>query len=391
MKVKKTTLLALWLSFGVFCISACYYSHFHDALNRGIYQCVDGFTRIIIPDTFLYKDIIHDSDVLQSIVYSSVKNTIGPSFIWVVAQSNWILVSLLNSLMLLMALTYQARIARLLGISERRIVIFTVVLALLPATLYHSVGALKEIPTLLCLLGFLYHYLKRERVRWVVFAILLVVFRYQLILVVGSFLVVARFRKQSLLVGAFILLTVSAIYPYIRVRHDVFVQGTMEAYRAGQENTAGAHLEFIRQHVPILSAVAVFCRIGQSILGYFVSFLRNPASYFYEDDCLSIIRVIYFTSHLILVCYWFRWFKSVTLVLFHSSGYECNAVHLLLLGLLYVVPVGGMSFIHPRYLYPVIGIILLGTAVAPRSAISSCVTTVLQQPKEDASVEVAPC
>jgi len=389
MKVKKSTCLAFFLVFGVFCASAGYYAYFRIPLDGEMWQNVDGFTRIIIPDTFVYRDIIDDSNIVNSIIFSSIKNTIGPSFIWVLADKNWVLVSLFNSLMLFMALVYQARIARLLGISEHRINMFTVVLALLPATLYHSVGALKEIPTLLFLLGFFHHHVKRERIRCLSFAVLLVLFRYQLVFVVMGFVVCVQFRKKSLLVGAFVLVVVAALYPYVRAQHDTFVRGTLEEHRVGQEDTIGAYIESIQQNVPILSVFAVLCRIAQSVFGYFVSFARNPT--FYEDGCLSMIRIVYLASHAILLCYWLRWFKSLILALFHVSAFSYPAIQLLLLGLLYVVPVAGMSFIHPRYLYPVTGIILVGSAVGRRSLSSASGGTVSYRATESVPFEIAVC
>ena len=61
-------------------------------------------------------------------------------------------------------------------------------------------------------------------------------------------------------------------------------------------------------------------------------------------------------SLVILVRYWLRCFNRVVNAL-------CRVVRLLSLGLLYIIPVGGMSFVHGRYLYPVTGLILLGSTI----------------------------
>ena len=73
-----------------------YIQYFHASLSSNEYEHVNGFTRIVIPDSFLYKDIIDVDNILVSIGLSGVKNTIGPSTLWVLADFNWYVVFCIN-------------------------------------------------------------------------------------------------------------------------------------------------------------------------------------------------------------------------------------------------------------------------------------------------------
>ena len=81
----------------VLLLSYQYLDYFYAYLAHGEWLDLEnGFTRILIPDTFIYKSIIDTDNVWLSIILSGVKNTIGPSFIWYAAQFDWFIVLFIN-------------------------------------------------------------------------------------------------------------------------------------------------------------------------------------------------------------------------------------------------------------------------------------------------------
>src|SRR6266568_9440881 len=86
--MRKESLFAFFLSLCAFLLSWSHYVYFSEALSNDEWESVSGFARIVIPDTFLYKDVLDFSDPLTSLVLAGVKNTVGPSLIWYVADGN---------------------------------------------------------------------------------------------------------------------------------------------------------------------------------------------------------------------------------------------------------------------------------------------------------------
>lgn len=360
--IRKEQIFAFFLSLSVFLLSWSYYVYFSEPLNDGVWQNIDGFTRIVIPDTFLYKNIIDFSNPIGSIVLSTVKNTIGPSLIWFVVNGEWILVSVVNSVFLFAALLYLARIARLLGIPQRHALALMSIIALLPATVYYSVGALKEIPSLLFLTGFFYHYLKRDRARWLLYALLCVLFRYQLVFPLIFFLVADRFHRRALIFAFSVLIVLSAIYPYI-ISWNVFSLDAVKSYRElyGEDDSLGGFLESVRNNIPGLSVIAVLVRVIQSLFEPLLAFLKNPS--FYEDGDLSVLGVVYFSSAIILFRYWLLFFRRMVLLLINRAHTHRNIIRLYMFCLVFILPIAGFSFIHHRYIYPLTALVMVASAI----------------------------
>ena len=336
--------------------------YFSEALNNGEWRGVYGFTRIIIPDTFQYLHIIYYSDPIMAMVVSGVKNTIGPSLIWFMTNGNWVLTSLVNSILFFIGLMYFAKTAQLFGVRSRKIRSIMVLLALLPATLYYSVGALKEIPTLVFLSGFFYHYLQREHIKWLLFAMLLVLFRYQLGASLLLFIVADQFNKRSLNIVILVLIFIAAVFPYLQ-EVSIFTSGATEYYRAvfGVESSIGGMIEFVRDTVPGVSLFAVLIRIFQTIFEPFLTFFRNPTFYEYGD--ISILTVTYVVSQAMLLRYWLSFMKRIGLIIRNQNRIPRNIKRLYMLCLVTVVPTAGFSFIHHRYLYPVTALVILACII----------------------------
>jgi hypothetical protein len=357
--VKKIT-FSFCLALGSFAVSFLYYSFFAEALNSQEWLDVKGFTRIIIPDSFLYRDLIDKDNILDSLLQSNVKNAIGPSLIWIIAQSDWVLTLFFNAMVLFATLLYTSGIAKILGVKNSSARYSMVLLAFLPSTVYHSVGALKEIPSMLFVTGFFFHYLKQERFQCFFYAVMGVMFRSQVLFVLGIFFVSDKFHKKPLLCAVSILLLISAIYPILNV--SLFASEASQIYREDQISASGggslgALVEGVRGSVPILSIFAILFRVLQSIFEPFISFWNQKG--FLEQDSISLIYLIYFVSLALILRHWLVFLKNTIVLLFNPVSVSENIIKIHLICLSFVFPVGGFSFIHHRYLYPVTALILI--------------------------------
>ncbi len=360
--IRKTHAVAFFLSLFVFLISWSYYEYFSEALNNYNWLGVGGFTRIIIPDTFVYLSVIDSPNPIVSIMLAGVKNTIAPSLIWFVTDGNWVRVLFVNSACLLIGLIYFAKTAQLFNVPRQKIWGMMFLLALLPATIYYTIGALKEIQTLVFLTGFIYHYLKGDRIRWLLFAALIVFFRYQLAASLFLFLFADRFNKRSLNVTIIVLFFLSAGYPFIKW-FQIFSTESTEYYRFafGEETSLGGIVEQVRNTLPGISVFAVLIRTFQSIFEPLLSFIKEPT--FYEDGDLSIINIVNLTSSVMLLRIWFLFLKRMVLICGNQAGLHRNVIRLYMLCLVTIIPIGGFSFIHHRYLYSVTSIVLLASVI----------------------------
>jgi hypothetical protein len=363
-------MLPFSLSFLSFLISCFYYSLFSDALTSQDWLNINGFTKIVVPDTFLYSDVVNGSDdIFKSLIESSVKNTVGPSILWFFAKGSWILTLLFNSIQLFFTLLYVSKLAILLNVKKQKTRIIMFVLALMPATIYHSIGALKEIPTMLFVTGFFYHYLRKEKKQCLLYTAIGVVFRSQLGLILGIFFCAdvlhKRFRLSHLTCALSILLLISAIYPFIKV--DFFGSESSYLYReeyiSASGGSIGGIVEFIRGSVPIASIFAILFRIFQSITEPILTLLVQHS--FLEDNYISMILVVYFLSFLLCMSSWSNLLKGITITLMTKDSYyvDDNLMKLYTICLSFVFPVGGFSFIHHRYLYPITALLLIAGTV----------------------------
>ncbi len=363
--MRKERNFAILLSFIVFLLTWSYYSYFSEALNDDLWEDINGFTRIIIPDTFIYRNVVDFSNPFTSIVFAGIKNSIGPSFIWYMTNNQWVFVLFVNAVILYVELMYIAKTAQFFNIPRRKTLSIMILIALLPDTLYYSVGALKEIPTLALMSGFFYHYLKYERIKWLLCVFLLIIFRYQIGFALLLFLLADIFNKRSFRFAFLFLIFISALFPLIQ-NFGVFYNNTTELFREqnGVGSSLGGGVELIRDKIPVISIFAILIRIIQSIFEPFFYLFRNFT--FFEDENLSIINVVLFLSSVFLFSYWLSFLKRIGSLLLHPSFVSRDIMRLYLLCLVVLVPTAGFSFIHHRYLYPITSLIILATIVYPK-------------------------
>lgn len=352
-----------FITFLEFTISSLYFAYFSNALHEEIWENYLGFTRLVIPDVFIYLNIVDFNSPVRSILFAGIKNSIIPSFLWFIAHSNWQVVILLNSIILFWGLNYFRKIASICKIDERKTKIMLILFALLPSTILYSIGALKEIPTLTFSLGFIYCYIKEKRFCWIMFFFLLVLCRYQMVIALFIFFIADRYNKSSFKVAFIILLFISIAYPFI-YNLGVFQSDATDLYREMNQNgsTLGNTIEIIRNSKPGLSALAIFFRVLQSIFEPLFTFVRAPT--FTENGFISLTLLAHFTSLCIIIRYWLLALKRFYYTIFikKSDNINLNLMRLYTFCFVSIIPIAGFSFIQHRYLYPFIPIIMLISA-----------------------------
>lgn len=355
MRIKKIQILVILLCTIFFGISFLYYEYFSEFLTNDQFTNANGFTRIVIPDTFSYKNIIDDELIIQSILFSSLKNTIGPSFIWVITSNNWVLVSFLNTVFVFFTLRYLIKITNELKLPVHKSYYLIIIIVALPTTLYFSIGALKEIPCLFALTGFFYNFIKKKTAASIFFLFFLIVFRYQFAFPLFFFIILDRFKKKSLSISLLFLCCIAFFYPLLEL--DVFSKDAIVFFRESNEGSIGAIVENVRSNILGLSLFAVAFRNFQSIFEPILVFLKAPN--FYDEGNINIYGLCQFLSVVVLIKYWLQFFVGFINVIRNPKFYDRNIVRLYTLCILVIIPTAGFSFIQHRYLYPVTGLMIL--------------------------------
>lgn len=328
-----------YFTFGYF-----YLNKFHDSLIIGEWLNINGFTRVVIPDTFRYFNLGENdfSDV------GSVKNSFIPALLWFFLKFNWYRALWLNFLINIAAFVFISKILDKQFISKERKTKILVLILFNPGSLYYSLGVLKEPLTLLFLLSSLYYFLNKKWLYFVTSCILLVLVRFQflyflLFLFTTNLL---KIKRCHFMVFLFLML---ALFPLWRDFMDVY-NSAGEIYRENMQQgySLGGYVELIRDKVPILSGFGVVLRMIQSVFEPFLSIgalvEQGALSVF---SLVQLISLIFFAPSIFL---WFRYF-------FLSSRSEIEPI--LQMIFLFIVVVGGLSFIHHRYLYPIIILMLI--------------------------------
>ena len=107
---RKGGFIVLIASAAIVLAAILYTKIFYEALISEDWYSVDGFRRIVIPDTFLYKSLLESEASIYLIAFAGIKNSIGPSLIWFLAGMNWYLVVLINALFVYISLKYLVQI-----------------------------------------------------------------------------------------------------------------------------------------------------------------------------------------------------------------------------------------------------------------------------------------
>ena len=360
---RKGDFIALIASAAIVLAAILYTKIFYEALISEDWYSVDGFRRIVIPDTFLYKNLLESEASIYLIAFSGIKNSIGPSLIWFLAGMNWYVVVLINAVFVYISLKYLVQIGSYFYLHIHPIFIFIILLGVMPTAIYYSIGSLKELPMICSFTGFFYHYLKRQKVLWVTFFLLLVFFRYQIFIPLIIFVVLSKYSRRPLRDSIFLVIFISSIYPYIRSL-NIFSLDSILLYREDSLDTSGALIELIRDEIPGLSSIAILVRVIQSVFEPILIFIKNPT--IFEDGGLSIYTASGLPEALVMAPFWILAGIGIMreVVACKEGSRDIQKMYALIV--LFAIPVGGFSFIHHRYLFPITGIVMMAGLVTAR-------------------------
>lgn len=361
--------LSLCLAIISLILTLIYIRIFERTLLDGDISGSNGFVGLFITDTLRYLDLVAaDEWSIFTFAVAGVKNAIIPLLMWDAVQGNWYLMAVFNSMMALATTIYLSKLCWHFHLARSKAIYSVALLGLLPAVLYFSVGSLKELPTLLALTGFLFHYLKRDQILWMLWAVLLVALRYQLVVVLPVFVLVARFAASPLRLSAIILLFFSMAYPIFASINVLSAEST-EFFRseADTESSAGAQLESIRSSVPVVSAAAIAIRTAQSVLDPLLTFAAGP--YLFYDGSISIEGFAYLSTLLLTLPAWYRTAQHIVKAIRFGASRDSQLLYALIL--LYAIPVGGFSFVQGRYLFPLTALVIVGGTALGRRTRSS--------------------
>lgn len=357
--MSRIKLMAVFAWLFTFVFSLAYVANFHSALATGDWIDVKGYTRIVIPDTFVYKELIDEELSLLAITVAGIKNAIGPALIWNIAFSDWFLVAALNSLMLLALLLYVITLCKHFKVPRSRTRFIVLALGLMPTMAYFSIGALKELPTLLAITAFYFHFIRQQTVRWMLMVIILLLFRYQLIAVLTIFYLVDRYAKNPVRTSMVILLAISMAYPLFSNMNILSSEATA-LYREESGSSTGGWIEGVRSSVPVASAVAIAIRVAQSILEPLVP---APDTYwFFEGESISVLAIAYIVSLLLMLPFWWQTATASYRITFATSPASRDLASLYSFIFIFVILIGGFSFVHHRYLFPITALVMIGGA-----------------------------
>lgn len=333
---------------------------FGPALRDGIWEHVFGFTRIIIPDTLTYLSIANADSVAEFLLLAAIKNSIAPGLLWLASFKSWYVVSLFNAACVYLLLLYVRRLAELLRPDERRqhqriALILTFVCA------YYSVGALKEIPTMLGLTAFVCEFLMRRKARAFAWLAFLVLFRFQFGYLVIPVYFFTKFRRNPLRLTLVSLAIIGAVYPLFSFL-SVLTPVAVELFRtSASTDSLGAQVEYVRSHILGLSLGAIVFRVLQSIFEPLILFVRTRS--LFEDGSFSLYQAHAVVAALLLLPAW-----TTTAVNRFRLGMRDDRASF---GILYaflavaVFAIGGTGLISHRFLVPTYALLLIAAYVKP--------------------------
>ena len=355
-------------------LSRSYVTYFADSLENEEWMVSEQFESIVIPDTYVFRQVavrVAETDIdiplrdgtvgtkkvslIESILWwgTRIQNTYIPSLIWFASNYNWHFTTLFNSILALITSVYICLICAKLNIKRFNVYYISVLNILLPVNLYHSIGSLKEMPTSMLMTVFIYYFLNKQHKIALLFAILLVLTRYQLIVVIAIFYLIST-HKKPLKLSIFILIGASAILPYLRL--DILESAAGNIFRQRNFSTLGigAFVEYIRNEIPFASTFAVIIRVMQTIYEPIIGFVTGSTDHYFKNG-INVIVGVYLISNILLLK---MWIKSTFIIL---TKIECRREISLILSffLIYIILVGGFSFISHRYISGIIPIMMI--------------------------------
>jgi hypothetical protein len=350
------TFILIYLIIGILYLNKFYYQ-----LADNIWLEIDGITKIVIPDTFLYADIVDLDNLFFSLFLSGTKNTFIPSLIWFIFDFNWFLVFFFNLFLIYLIYFYFKKNCEFYCINSIKL---KILLFLMPSFLFYSIGSLKELPLTLFFLMALYFLNKN---RWkslflIIFLIFLV--RYQIILIMALSCFVILPNKNRLKFGFMLISLLSIFYPILK-DFGISENAATQLYRLeyGEVDSLGGVIESWRENTYFISFFAIIFRIFQSMFEPIIHFLR--VLNFDDNGAFSIMHFQNFITNLIIAPFIFIFFIKFFKTIYQENFIKFNTSFTLFISFLffYIVIVGGFTFIHFRYLFPVFPLIIIFSSI----------------------------
>lgn len=342
----------LWLSVTIIALVSMFYVlNFSDLLEYGETEGF-GYIGIVQSDTILFREIYLNGSLI-AYLDAGLRNNLFPVMMWTVIDGNWYMSLFVNIALLFFTVIYLRKIAEHIHLNVGSKVMFLIVL--LPETFIYLIGMLKEIPALLLFSAMTLYYLKNQWRRFIVCTILLVLLRYQLIAVVALFLTSQLiYRKYSVrfLVVVFVLL--SAFYPLVVELVPGFGAENSELYREISGGSGfGSMIESIQFNVYGVSLLMTIVRLFQMVIEPW------PSPQVFGAQGFNVIALMYTISVLVLLPIWFRFFKYLTYAIRFPASLSRDESVILCMSMSFLLIVALNGFVHHRYLYPAMGLILL--------------------------------
>lgn len=318
------------------------------------WEKVGKFTRIIVPDTLLYRIIADDYEISNGDVFNSGKNMLVPVLLWKMVAGNYYLALLVNIGFLFGIIKTYFDVQKLLNL-QNPLRNSIVVLFSSPVIIFYSIGMLKELPSAFFLLFVTKNYLKGRNILFIFSSMLLVAVRYQY----GSYIVLLLshrfFKRFTARSKAIVFFALMVFYPAFK-GNFVFQSEATALYRQEfKTDTIGGRVEEIRDNIYVLSSGAIIFRTLQTVFEPLITLFKN--SLLFEDGYLSLnhlVETIFSLGSIPVMINFLRLSGAVIVGNQIRSNHDLSFDVLIML-----ILVGGFSFIHYRYIMPFMPLIFL--------------------------------
>jgi hypothetical protein len=334
----------------VFCLASFYYYLLivHDSYD--VFSSDGKFSRIIIPDSFIYVNYSESTDnLLMLFSLKGTKNYIGPAFLAQIMKDIQYGDIIVNIFFIGIAGIYFIKILRFLQINSP---LPLIMLFLNPESIYYSQGFLKEIPSLLCVTMFVYYFLKR-RYRYLIPIILVAgVLRYQigliLILILLTEIIPTKYKLKAFHAFLFLMFALLPVaYKYILPMHAYY------SYREDWSGWGiGSGLVSALQKVPFFGYIGLPIRSLQNLFEPFphVELFyggEGIINIYFVVMAISLFMMIFFYSIFIIRSFYFIVGK-------YRNKISEPLYRLLFIIIIFVILTGINPWTHHRYAYPII-------------------------------------
>lgn len=152
---------------------------------------------------------------------------------------------------------------------------------------------------------------------------------------------------------------------------DIMSMSATELFReeAGGTTGIGSIVENIRNNVYIFSFFAILIRAVQTFFEPILSFVRTFS--LFEDGDFALYQFQQLITNFVMIPYFLLFFKKLFFIFKKRSLIDKNIQTLFLLLFSLIILIGGFSFIHNRYLYPLFPLLIMASLIPKSSMIQS--------------------